>query len=959
MLVFYFFTLNHWVTLTSLPVVAKALGWDWHPTFLPWRPTLITPLVVIFTYPFRWLPENLQTTGLNLFSAVCAALTLALLARSVTLLPHDRTREQRSREPGAFGLLTINAWWLPPLLAVLVCGLELSFWEHATAFTGEVFDLLIFAYLIRSLLEYRISQKESWLMKFTFVYGLGVTNNWALLGFFPFFLGAFIWIKGIGFFNRRFLLRAAGFGLIGLSFYLVLPLIGMADKFGSDGFWSLLHYHLAQQKMLVKSVPRWLALVLSLSTLVPVIIAGINWPSFHGELSPAGKFLSDVMFRIVHFVFLASGLVLFFDGKYSPRGLAPNFSLLSFYFLGALSVGYFSGYTLLVYGKDPGKDWQRPAGALRAMNFLLVAILWITAVAAPIGLLYQNFSRIQADNSPAIYHFGVSTARNLPAKGAIVLSDDINRLLLTQAAIRRSGQRSENIFIDTSTFAFGSYHRYLYETHPELQKILLDPAKSPKMFSQPELIQFLEKLSRQYKIFYLHPSFGYYFERFYARPHGLVYELKPYAGTDWSAAPLTPAEISENENFWNSLKPEITALPELAKKSSDIMVLNYQYSRSLNYWGTELQKARRLNEAGMRFAEALKFNPENVIAQINAQFNTSLRQGTVRPVQTDDEMERKLGQYRSWDTALNYNGPFDEPNFNLRLGQLLAQGNNLRQAAQHFQRVLELRPADPEAQLALAKTYVDLGHPDLALRAVHDLREQSTKSTVAPATHTRPSGVETSSQLDRAALAPALDLTRVEALAYLAQTNYPTAEKLLRDMQQQNPKDENCVAALAEFYRFTGYMASRNGQTNEAKQRFANALAAYDKQTQLAPDNPEPLFRKSELLMQSGSYDQAIFFLSRLLQDHPNDAAALLNRAIAQLKVRKYDAAKRDYLLLQKLLSPNFYVIYFGLSEIALEQHDNAAAIKNMRLYLKYAPPDRQEYTLVRTRLAKIEAGGK
>ena len=36
-LILYGLTLNHWVTLRSLPMVAQVTGWDWHPLPLPWR----------------------------------------------------------------------------------------------------------------------------------------------------------------------------------------------------------------------------------------------------------------------------------------------------------------------------------------------------------------------------------------------------------------------------------------------------------------------------------------------------------------------------------------------------------------------------------------------------------------------------------------------------------------------------------------------------------------------------------------------------------------------------------------------------------------------------------------------------------------------------------------------------------------------------------------------------------
>ena len=77
-LLIYLITLNHWVTLTSLPVVAKITGLDWHPANISWRPSSIEPLHFVLTYPFRWLSGNAQLIGLNLFSAVCGALTLAL-----------------------------------------------------------------------------------------------------------------------------------------------------------------------------------------------------------------------------------------------------------------------------------------------------------------------------------------------------------------------------------------------------------------------------------------------------------------------------------------------------------------------------------------------------------------------------------------------------------------------------------------------------------------------------------------------------------------------------------------------------------------------------------------------------------------------------------------------------------------------------------------------------------------
>ena len=105
-LVFYLLTLNHWVTYDSLLPVANVSGWTW-------QPEIYGPVYWLLTLPFRLLPDPAIPVALNCFSAVCAALVLALLARSVLLLPQDRTQDQRQRLRSDSALLGVRAAWLP------------------------------------------------------------------------------------------------------------------------------------------------------------------------------------------------------------------------------------------------------------------------------------------------------------------------------------------------------------------------------------------------------------------------------------------------------------------------------------------------------------------------------------------------------------------------------------------------------------------------------------------------------------------------------------------------------------------------------------------------------------------------------------------------------------------------------------------------------------------------------
>ena len=71
MLAVYWLTLNRWVSLFNLgPRWRKVSGWMW-------QPEILTRSRFCVTYPFRWLPAAAIPLRVELFSAVCAALTLA------------------------------------------------------------------------------------------------------------------------------------------------------------------------------------------------------------------------------------------------------------------------------------------------------------------------------------------------------------------------------------------------------------------------------------------------------------------------------------------------------------------------------------------------------------------------------------------------------------------------------------------------------------------------------------------------------------------------------------------------------------------------------------------------------------------------------------------------------------------------------------------------------------------
>ena len=441
----------------------------------------------------------------------------------------------------------------------------MTFWEHATAWTGEMFDLLVFAYVIRCLLEYRVSLRESWIMRCAFVYGLGMTNNWAMVGFFPLFVGALIWIKGVSFFNPRSLLKTLGCGLLGLSLIFLLPLIVSFGDWPHFGFWDALRYHLATDKKILSSAAffqKKTLVLLALTSLLPVFIISLRWSSYFGDTSPLGIFLATATLHIVQGLFFVACLWVALDCQVSPRHLGGGLNYLTLYYLGALCIGYFCGYFLLVFGTRVRSSRQRTHPLMKLVNVTVVVLVVFLSVAVPGILADKNLPELRARQatSRAFNKYISRMEASLPPQGAVVLSDEPMRLSYLQATLNEAGKRPDDLFIDTSSLGKNKmYLRFLERKFPRL----VSPEATARFFSGTnvfdvppdafELIQFLDQLAASHELYYLHPSFGYYFERFHLEPEGVIYRLEHYASNVWTTPLPTAEQIARNKMFWETV----------------------------------------------------------------------------------------------------------------------------------------------------------------------------------------------------------------------------------------------------------------------------------------------------------------------------------------------------------------------------------------------------------------------
>ncbi len=934
-MVVYFITLNHSATFDGISSLAKAAGWEW-------RPNILAPLHVIATYPVRWLPTGLQLVSLNLLAAACASIALGLLARSVALLPHDRTREQRAQEKSDYSMLTIRAAWLPPVLAVLVCGFQLSFWQNAVVATGEALDLLIFAWLIHTLLQYRIDAKEFRLTIFAFVYGLAVVNNYAMVAFFVPFAIAMLWIKGLGFFNWRFMLRMLGCGLAGLSLYVLLPAIEAASNPSGHTFWELLRSHWGNQKDTLLTMPRYIVAITCFTSLLPVLFMGIRWPAHFGEISAVGNALTNLMTYLIHGGFLLACIYVAFDPPFSPRSLGGGmFAFLPLYFLGALAIGYCSGYFLLVFGAKPGSQaWQRPTAFRRFVNRSVVALVWVSLLAAPAGLLYRNLPVIWASTGEAMDRLSQAVVKSLPEQGAVVLSDNLFQLFSLKYELEKSNPNHKHILVDTASLVAPGYHRFLRKAHADRwPKFTTDP--DPKVTLSPvSLIQILYQLSTTETLCYLQPSFGYYFEFFHAKPRQMVYELKLYPTNTISAPLLTADEFKAQDAYWRALKTQ--EFDPLIQKATPFVkprmgkytpkprtlesFLGETYSRMLNHFGVQAQRFGDMAAAGDYFEWSLQLNPANPAAFLNRDFNRAWRETKRAPEKPSEGTMDRLSLYGgAWDAILGTSGPVDDPTACFLLGRALEQSGNFRQAAQNLERTIFYTPENRAAQIVSILLHVKAQLPDVALQKAAAFRARHPVATLSDEEE--------------------IELVRAEAWAYATKNDLPTAERLLNNLASRFPQQSAPWDTLVDMY-------SRLGQQT-------NALAAISRQLQVQPDNLRALINAGAMSLNLGKFNEAIPFLDRALRISPSDETALYNRAVANEKIDRLDDARRDYESLLKIAKSNFRIAaFYKLGEIHFRKKDNKESLRYFKEFLKAAPEGTPEIPLARARVKLIESGG-
>ncbi len=896
------------------------------------------PLYWLMTLPLRCLPAGWMAPALNILSAILAALTLGILARSLELAAWDRpleTLEWRSR--------------LPLLLACVICGLEYNFWKEATAGTGEMLQLLLLAAAIGCLCKYRVTCRLRWMRAAALIWGLGMAENWMMVFTLPIFVASLFWLGKFDMLSLKTILRLALAGLAGFLVFFTLPLARSVALHVPLQCCDFCLYALKAYKSLLGTLwfefwhlHRMELLVVTLFFFVPIfpiIFRGRDEGTRHKRSFDRLMLWGD---RGKKAAFLLVCVWLAFDPLVGPRWIVLQqtgiaLPLLSLDYLAALCAGFLAGDLLLALlaERDRRHHSRRFLERISRHATPILAALLIVAAA---GLLVRNAPAILLANREPVAQFGELALKSLPPGGGMVLSDQPAKLQVFQATAACQGN-SRWLAVNLQRLSRWDYRQRLSKTYPGEWFT----EGQPNLLNQQGVVAMAAQFARTGHVYYLEDDCGTLFDTVYLDPVGSVFTVKPAPDDVLHPPRLSAATISSVEQFWNGTTPQLEAIEGIISPRSSrfdktlhlvlacgqiqpvppaqTRELADWYSVALNDWGVRLQQAGQITAAHHRFIQALMLNTNNIAAQMNLVCNSNLVAGNKMNLSYVRGLAAELGDFNRLTYFIYGYGMVDQPSFCYVLGVAFLDAGLPRQALEQFLRAQTLAPDVAAPKLAAADLYNHFGFGEQARRLIAEARgdmplaQQNSLNT---------------------------ELSVLQAESWFAQTNAANAGTELRSLLNEHPGDVQAVSMAMRAYVSFG--------------DYSNALRVVNSWLAANPDDLNALMGKGAVCEKLGRADDAIATYNHALS-LTNAPLIRLLRDQSYVEAGKLDAAEGDLLQMDKTAT-NHLDTDLALAQIASRRHETNDTLVWLQRCLTNVPANSVPYQWLVGRINALKSPG-
>ncbi|MGE0200038.1 MAG: tetratricopeptide repeat protein [Candidatus Melainabacteria bacterium] len=368
-----------------------------------------------------------------------------------------------------------------------------------------------------------------------------------------------------------------------------------------------------------------------------------------------------------------------------------------------------------------------------------------------------------------------------------------------------------------------------------------------------------------------------------------------------AATQMTPNRWEPWTN-WGVALARLNRLDEAQQKFEHALAIDPESANNYVLWGAALIQQGRLEEAIEKYEACLKLNPQNPEPYVNWGIALS-----------------RVGHYdqaiQHFKKALSIN-PF-QPQVYFLWGVLLAERERFAEAIDQFKKTLRFIPKHVDA----------LYFWSVSLNRMGNYAEALDKSKRA---------IRLVEQLgDPKLVNPEMYLNQGDILANLGRLELATAN--FRHALNLNPR---LAAACLSW-----------GVANGRRGLFAEAYRQLDQALEIQADLPGVARWYGQFLVEEGRFEDALPWLERALQEKPEDADALLNKAMVLIKVGQVSEA---LMLMNQLNERDRWhpqVQYLlGTYYMGLQMFDRA------QQHLKRAVDDQPEFLDAVINLALVEA---
>ncbi|HQC42807.1 MAG TPA: tetratricopeptide repeat protein [Verrucomicrobiota bacterium] len=926
----YLLTLNHWVSVETLGILAQVVGWDF------WGLRMTDPIFRLLTLPFQFVPQSTAILGISVLNAVLASFSIAWLARAVMLLPQDRSTDQRVRNADPDGLYVGKLAFLPPTIAALSLGLLFHFWQGATEATSGILNIFFLAYIIRNTLEHRLDGEYGWIYRASALYSIALVNNPFMVLLLPFWVGSLIWINGKDLLKYRDLIVRSFFCFLpGLLFFLYIPVTEYIAGRSDMSFFQLLSKFLGVYVQTLKALPLYILFIYSTFSLLPLILLSIRWDQTRSDNSGLNTAITRLGVRAMNLFFFLYTMAIAFDLPLCPRYLSPGVNGLEFHFIAALVLGFTTGYLLVVFHSPVTENRQKRFPVSRTMHMvrpLVYGLVPVFGLVMAVGLVYQNYPVLRENRGETLYQLGCNLVEDVkkagqaePGKPITLLSDDPNYLYLVQATLARQGDQSSYILIDSRFLSYPWYHRRMTKYFPDRWPDFVSKAKNIAYLDSGNMINWLMYYAGREKVYYLHPSFGHFFEACRPTLEGLLTRMTPYRDADMSLWIFTDEQKEQARNYWAVQQTRLDAIPAVSpnRKLIDgaVAYTAAYYARALNNYAVEFDKVGDRSQALKYYDEALRLFPRNLSALMN---RTYYQRGSLNYSPEEQRMVDELfNSYdSSWNRVEQVCGKLDVPGPLYELGTIFMHNQQWRQAYQSFLRVEQFEPNNSDNMGALA--YVDsmIGEGQRALERIRKTKARYKELDVP--------------------LSEWVILEIQEAACLISTGQEEEALKLMLDVRKSNPQNTGVANMLIR-----AYIANKN---------FSEALFMIDRQLASAPDNAENIRRKVYCLLGLQRPAEALPLLDGLLRKNPSNNSLRILRVATLIQMNLLQQARDEYMAMLEEDQNNLVAI-LGLAEVSEQMELKDEAIGWFSRALTNAYILDEEVEVVKKRIEDLKTG--